>query len=169
MKNINDDYLTDEALEELISSVEAGPLLRPPKGFKSDIITQIQRKRKYKKNMQLFSYSMKVIAATAASVGIVLVVPNNISTDESKLSGVVSEWQEDNADSQSDNTDNQKDNADSHFGRIEKKHGRDTEKSYDERFIYRINKHMDEYVSIVNEKLNQFVRMEVNFNEEEEK
>ena len=160
MKNIKDDYLTDEALEELISSVEAKPLLRPPKGFKNDIINQIQRKRKYKKNMQLFSYSMKVIAATAASVGIVLVVPNNISTEESSLSGVVSEWQEDNAD-------NQKDNADSHFGRIEKKHGRDTQKSYDERFIYRINKHMDEYVSIVNEKLNQFVRMEVNIDEEE--
>ena len=160
MKNIKNGYLTDEALEELISSVEAEPLFCPPKGFKSDIISQIQRKRKYKKNMQLFSYSMKVIAATAASVGIVLVVPNNISTEESKLPGVVSEWQEDNADNQSDNTE-------SHFDRIEKKLGRDTKKSYDERVINRLNKHMNEYVSIVNEKLDQFVRMEVNFNEEE--
>lgn len=149
MNNIRDDYITDEALEELIASVESKPLMHPPKGFRDDIISQIRRKRKYKKNFQLFSYSMKVIAATAASLGIVLIVPDNISNEESTRPGIISELRDEI--------------AGGHNQFVQEK------KSYDEKIIYKLNKHMDEYVSAVNGKLNEFVRMEVNFNEKEEK
>lgn len=138
--NAKTDYLSDEALEKLIADVEKEPMLRPPVNFGDDVISRIQRKRKYKKNMQLFSYSMRVIAATAAALAIVLIVPDNISTEESRSPRYMSEWQL-----------------------------QEDKKPYDERFIYKLNKHMDEYVSMVNGKLNQFVRMEVKFNEEEEK
>ena len=152
MKNINDDYLTDEALEELIASVESEPLLHPPKGFGDEIIYHIRQKRKYKKNLQLFSYSMKVIAATAASLAIVLVVPDNMSKEEGPMTGIISQLQDEIQDGKLND---------------HRRFGQETKKSYDERFTYKLNKHMDEYVSIVNGKLNELVRMEVNINEKE--
>ncbi|MCH5249576.1 MAG: hypothetical protein J1E98_06575 [Lachnospiraceae bacterium] len=152
MKNINDDYLTDEALEELIASVESEPLLHPPKGFGDEIIYHILQKRKYKKNLQLFSYSMKVIAATAASLAIVLVVPDNMNKEEGPMTGIISQLQDEIQDGKLND---------------HRRFGQETKKSYDERFTYKLNKHMDEYVSIVNGKLNELVRMEVNINEKE--
>lgn len=170
MKNINDDYLTDEALEKLIASVESEPLLHPPKGFGDEIIYHIRRKRKYKKNLQLFSYSMKVIAATAASLAIVLAVPDNINREEGPMTGIISQLQDgiensqmNKAEDQDNIMKNQADGTNDH-----KQFGQERKKSYDERFTYKLNKHMDEYVSIVNGKLNELVRMEVNFNEKEE-
>lgn len=164
--NAKPNYLTDEALEELIAAVEAESMLSPPKDFRDDVLTQIRRKRKYKKNLQLFSYSMKVIAATAAALGIVLIVPGNISTEESRISGFVSEWQAGRTPGGS--AQEEKEQGDKASEVQEKKqYARETGKAYGDSFIYKLNKQMDEYVSIVNGKLNQFVRMEVNFNEEE--
>ncbi len=163
--NIKDTGFTDDDLEKLIAKVEAEGMLHPPKGFHDDVISRIRRKRKYKKNLQLFSYSMKVITATAAAIGIVLIVPGNTSTQENRISGFVSEWQE------SDETDVQK--------RLQKEeerkegernqYARKIERLQNGNFIHRINKQMDEYVDIVNGKLDQFIRMEVNINEKEEK
>lgn len=182
-------YFTDEALEDLIAGIEAEGMLHPPKGFHDEVISRIRRKRKYKKNLQLFSYSMKVITATAAAIGIILIVPDNISTQESPISAYMSEWQasdgiqdvrkrsqnkerrEEGKTTQEQNQDAQEkeESAQEEERKKEKKYVWSTKKSYDEQFIYKLNKQMDEYVSIVNGKLNQFVRMEVNFNEEEEK
>lgn len=187
--NIKDNGFTDAALEKLIAQVEAEGMLHPPKGFHDDIIDRIRRKRKYKKNLQLFSYSMKVITATAAAIGIVLIVPGNISTQESHISGFVSEWQE------SDGADLQKTSQNEKASEEEKKAQEKTQKEIQKRsqkeearrereknqyakkieriqngnFVHRINRQMDEYVDIVNGKLNQFIRMEVNINEKEEK
>ena len=149
MKNISGDYFTDKNLEELIASVEAEPLLHPPKGFEKDILSRIRRKRKCKKNLQLFSYSMKVIAATAAALMVVLMAPDYISEEENPGTGIISQIQEEKT-------------------KEHKQFGQETKKSYDEKFIYKLNKHMDEYVSRVNEKMDEFVRMEVKFNEKEE-
>lgn len=165
-QNLQSDYsFTDDALEELIAQIEAEGMLHPPKGFHDDIISRIRGKRKYKKNLQLFSYSMKVITATAAAIGIVLIVPGNISTQESNISGFVSEWQESNEkDAQKTS---QKEEA-----RKEKEknqYARKIERLQNGNFIHRINRQMDEYVDIVNGKLDQFLRMEVNINEKEEK
>ncbi len=189
-QNLQTDYgFTDDALEKLIAQVEAEGMLHPPKGFHDDIIDRIRRKRKYKKNLQLFSYSMKVITATAAAIGIVLIVPGNISTQESHISGFVSEWQE------SDGADSQKTSQNEKVSEEEKKaqekmqqeiqkksqkeelrrereknqYAQEKEKLQNGNFIHRVNRQMDEYVDIVNGKLNQFIRMEVNNNEKEEK
>lgn len=165
-QNLQSDYsFTDDALEELIASVEAEGMLHPPKGFHDDVINRIRRKRKYKKNLQLFSYSMKVITATAAAIGIVLIVPNNISTQESRISGYVSEWQE------TYGTDAQKrsQKEEERKERERNQYARKIERLQNGNFIHQINKQMDEYVDIVNEKLDQFVRMEVNINEKEKK
>ncbi|MBD5522748.1 MAG: hypothetical protein HDR03_16255 [Lachnospiraceae bacterium] len=189
-QSLQTDYsFTDDALEDLIASVEAEGMLHPPKGFHDDVISRIRRKRKYKKNLQLFSYSMKVITATAAAVGIVLIVPDNISTQESNIFGFVSEWQE------SDGTDKQKTSQNEKAAEEEKKaqekiqkeiqkksqkeearrereknqYAQEKEKLQNGNFIHRVNRQMDGYVDIVNEKLNQFIRMEVNINEKEEK
>ena len=166
--NAKMDYLTDEALEKLIADVEKEPMLRPPMNFGDDVISRIQRKRKYKKNMQLFSYSMRVIAATAAALAIVLIVPDNISTEESRLSG----WQPPKYSRQEVRVQEDEvrdDGTQQGNAQEDNKYVMAVRKPYDERFIYKLNKHMDEYVSMINGKLNQFVRMEVNFNEEEEK
>lgn len=83
MKNTG-SYLSDEELERLIAITEAEPMLRPPREFKNEIIGQIHRKRKNVKNIQLFSYSMKVFAATAAALTIMLVVPDNIRSEDTR-------------------------------------------------------------------------------------
>lgn len=165
-QNLQQDYsFTDDALEELIAQVEAEGMLHPPKGFHDDVISRIRRKRKYKKNLQLFSYSMKVITATAAAIGIVLIVPGNISTQESGTSGFVSEWQESNE------TDTQKklQKEEERKERERNQYAKKIERLQNGNFIHRINRQMDEYVDIVNGKLDQFIRMEVNINEKEEK
>ncbi len=164
--NLKFDYsFTDDDLEELIASVEAEGMLHPSKGFHDDVISRIRRKRKYKKNLQLFSYSMKVITATAAAIGIVLIVPGNISTQEGNVSGFVSEWQE------SGNMDAQKrsQREEERKEREKNQYARKIERLQNGNFIHRVNRQMDEYVDIVNGKLNQFIRMEVNINEKEEK
>ncbi len=87
-------YLSDEALQELIASVEAEPMMGPPKGFRDEIIDRIRRKRKRARNLALFSYSMKVIAATAAALCLVLIVPENVRPEESGRAGERLEWQD---------------------------------------------------------------------------
>ena len=165
-QNLQADYsFTDDDLDELIAQVEAEGMLHPPKGFHDDVISRIRRKRKYKKNLQLFSYSMKVITATAAAIGIVLIVPGNISTQESGMPGFVSEWQESNE------TDAQKklQKEEERKERERNQYAKKIERIQNGNFVHRINRQMDEYVDIVNGKLDQFIRMEVNNNEKEEK
>lgn len=93
-------YLSDEELERLIAMTEAEPMLRPPGAFKDDIIRQVRRKRKTAKNLKLFSYSMKVIAVTAAALGIMLIIPEdirpeNIRTEDSIGYGQIRKTQDD--------------------------------------------------------------------------
>ena len=52
------EYLSDEALEQLIAEVEADSLVRPPKDFKNEILHTLRRKKKHRKDAQLFLYSM---------------------------------------------------------------------------------------------------------------
>ena len=66
----------------------------PPKGFRDEIIEQVHRKRKRMKNVSLFSYSMKVIAATAAALSLILIVPENIRPEDGGKAGTMQEWQD---------------------------------------------------------------------------
>lgn len=139
-KSNSNAYLSDEALEKLISETEAEPLLRPPKEFKNDIVGQIYRKRKHMKNVQLFSYSTKVIAAAAAAIAIVLFVPENIRSEENIGSEQQRYWQE------------RRD---------------EVEEDYKENPVWQLNRKMNEYYDRLNDGLNQLIRMEVQLNEKE--
>lgn len=88
MNNIeNNRYLSEEELEKLIAMTEAEPMLHPPGEFQSEILGRLRRKRKHTKNLRLFSYSVKVFAATAAALTIMLIVPENILSEEMRRSG----------------------------------------------------------------------------------
>lgn len=133
-KNNMQPYLSQEALERLIAETEAGSMLCPPKGFKDDILNQIREKKQRIKNRQLFSYSMKVIVATAAALGIVLIVPMNLRSQEGKeaVENVGTTVSEQPQNMQSDGS-----------------------------FTLPLNTRLDEYCSQFNEKLNQLFGMEV--------
>lgn len=137
-KSNNTAYLSDEALQKLIADTESAPLLCPPKRFKDEILERIDRKRQYKKNMQLFSYSVKVIAATAAAIGILLFVPDNIEPEKTvrDREKYLLEQQE-------------------------------KEKSYVENPAWQLDRKINEYYDMLNDRLNQLLRMEVDFDEKE--
>lgn len=140
-KSNSGDYLSDEALERLISEIETEPLLQPPKEFKNDIVGRIRQKRKYMKNVQLFSYSTKVILATAAAIAIVLFVPENIRPETDM-----------NIEQQQHRQERYLENE-----------------GYEESPIWQLNRKMNEYYDKLNDGLNQLLRMEVHLNEKEEK
>lgn len=76
------EYMSDEELEQFIAEIEAEPLLHPPRELKNDILQTLHQKKKHQKNMQLFLYGMKVAAATAAAIMILLSVPDNLYSQE---------------------------------------------------------------------------------------
>lgn len=142
-------YLSDEALQELIAATEAEPMICPPKGFRDEIIDRIHQKRKRRKNISLFSYSMKVIAATAAALSIVLIVPENIRPNESGKSGMGQEWQEE-------------EKAEELALQKALSEEEDLEDAWMEQrgFLYRFSISLDEACSKLNGRLNQLVGTE---------
>lgn len=136
-KAISPNYLTDEALEKLIVSVEAEPLLHPPKEFKQDLINQIRIKRKKNKEKQLLLYSVKVIAATAAALWIMIVMPENILPEDGSRPVLIQERQDEIAEGQMQSLPDE------------------------DSFNNRLNNRLNIYCSQLNEGLNKLVRMEV--------
>lgn len=133
-KNNMTPYMTPEALERLIAETEAGELLHPPKGFKGEIMDRIYEKKRRIKNRQMFSYSMKVVVATAAALGIVLIAPVNLRNQEKAETAESAEMAEDE---------------------------QPWKPQSDGSFTFRFNTRLDEYCSQFNEKLNQLFGMEV--------
>lgn len=133
-KNNMKPYLTSEALERLIAETEAGELIHPPKGFKSEIMDRIYEKKRRIKNRQMFSYSMKVVVATAAALGIVLIAPVNLRSQEKTEIAESAEAAEDE---------------------------QPWKPQSDGSFTFRFNTRLDEYCSRFNETLNQLFGMEV--------
>lgn len=129
--------LSDEALLELIASVEAEPMMSPPKGFRDEVIAQVRRKRQRAKKISLFSYSMKVIAATAAAVSLILIVPENIHPEGG--AGERLEWR-------SEENPTEKEPEDT--------------RSNHENFLYRFSNRLDGFCSALNGRLNQLVGTE---------
>ena len=135
MNNIeNNRYLSDEELEKLIAVTEAEPMLHPPGEFKSEILGRIRRKRKYTKNLRLFSYSVKVFAATAAALTIMLFTPEHIRPEEVGHSVQEQTEQE---------------------GQVQ-----EMSQFFNGNFMYQLNEKMDDYCSQLNSRLNQLVGME---------
>lgn len=127
-------YLSEEELEKLIAMTEAEPLLHPPGEFKSEILGRIRHKRKQTKNLRLFSYSVKVFAATAAALTIMLFTPEYIRPEEAGDSVQEQAVQE----------------------------GQEQEMSqiFNGNLMYQLNEKMDDYCSQLNNRLNQLVGME---------
>ncbi|MDE6742874.1 MAG: hypothetical protein K2J95_03230 [Lachnospiraceae bacterium] len=73
------EYLSDEELEQLVKDVEAEPLHPAPEYLKNMILdkTEAYDKSGHKMStgMQLFVYSVKIMAAAAAAVIVILTVP----------------------------------------------------------------------------------------------
>ena len=127
----NSRYLSEEELEKLIATTEAEPMLHPPRGFKSEILGRIRRKRKLTKDLKLFSYSVKVFAATAAALTIMLILPENIRPEDAGPGKAVQEGQ-----------------------------AQEISQIFNGNFMYQLNEKMDDYCSQLNNRLNQLVGME---------
>lgn len=135
MNNIESNrYLSDEELEKLIAMTEAEPMLHPPGEFKSEILGRIRRKRKQTKNLRLFSYSVKVFAATAAALTIMLFTPEHIRPEE------VGHFTQEQTEQE---------------GQVQ-----EMSQFFNGNFMYQLNEKMDDYCSQLNSRLNQLVGME---------
>ena len=109
-------------------------MLHPPRGFKSEILGRIRRKRKLTKNMKLFSYSVKVFAATAAALTIILILPENVRPE---AVGYPVEEQT-----------------------AQESQEQELSQIFNGNFMYQLNEKMDDYCSQLNNRLNQLVGME---------
>lgn len=73
------EYLSDEELDQLVKEVEAKPLHPAPEYLKTMILDKAQAydksAHKMSAGMQLFTYSIKIMAAAAAAVIVILTVP----------------------------------------------------------------------------------------------
>lgn len=84
----NDDFsggLTEEALMELISQVEAEEMLHAPKQLKGNIFDKLQRERRAMKKRQVFTYRAKVLAAMAAALAVLIFMPNDRAESVQKV------------------------------------------------------------------------------------
>ena len=72
--------MTDEDIWALIEQTEREGMLDPPAGFQDEVLWQIRRQRKRKKDMQLFSYSTKVLMTMAATLFILFAVPETFDS-----------------------------------------------------------------------------------------
>ncbi len=73
------EYLSDEELEKLVDDIEAKPLCRAPEYLESMILnkakTYDRSAHRLSAGMQLFIYSVKIMAAAAAAITVILTVP----------------------------------------------------------------------------------------------
>ncbi len=73
------EYLSDEELAQLVKEVEAKPLCQAPEYLKPMILDKAEAydksAQKPSAGMQLFIYSVKIMAAAAAAVIVILTVP----------------------------------------------------------------------------------------------
>lgn len=73
------EYLSDEELDHLVKDVEAGPLWPAPEYLKPMILEKAgsydSNADKLSPEIRLFAYSVKIIAAAAAAVIMILTVP----------------------------------------------------------------------------------------------
>lgn len=73
------EYLSDEELDQLVKEVEAGPLCPAPEYLKPMILEKAgsydSNADKLPPEIRLFAYSIKIIAAAAAAVIMILTVP----------------------------------------------------------------------------------------------
>ena len=74
--------MTEKELAELIEQVESQEMLHAPVHLKHNVMEQIRRERNSAKSRQVFIYRVKVLAAMAAALMLVILMPND-STENS--------------------------------------------------------------------------------------
>lgn len=79
-------YLSEKELEELMEQVESHEMLRAPVHLKSNVMAQIRHERRGAKRRQIFSYRAKVLAAMAAALTLLILIPD----DRAEITGRIS-------------------------------------------------------------------------------
>lgn len=125
--------MTDEDIWALIEQTEREGMLDPPVGFQDEVLWQIRRRRKRKKDMQLFSYSAKVFMTMAATLFILFTVPETFNPKE----WISEQWMIGQTEAEQSNNDWQMD-ADG--------------------LLSRFNQTLDQYCSKVSDGLDQLVK-----------
>ena len=70
-------YLSEEELNALIVQVESQEMLRAPVHLKTEVMEQIRRERRGAKKRQVFVYRAKVLAAMAAALTLLILMPDD--------------------------------------------------------------------------------------------
>ena len=99
---MNDDYISDEELLDLINEIEEGAMLKAPVYLKGQILQQIQKEEKlrhrenftrqpiteHKKNIrkQLLAYKIEVIGTMAAAIIMLFLLPVSLPGDSNTMS-----------------------------------------------------------------------------------
>ena len=78
-------YLSEEELDELIRQVESKEMLHAPVHLKDNVMTQIRYEKRSMKSRQIFVYRIKVLAAMAAALMLVILMPDDHTE---KLGGI---------------------------------------------------------------------------------
>ena len=78
-------YLNDEELSALIDSVEEKEMLHAPAHLKANVIAQIRHDGHSAKKRQVFVYRAKVLAAMAAALAVLILMPVDGAEDEGNM------------------------------------------------------------------------------------
>ena len=79
------DYLSEEELDRLIRQVESQEMLHAPIHLKDNVMAQIRSEKRSIKSRQIFVYRVKVLAAMAAALMLVILMPDD---HMEKLTGI---------------------------------------------------------------------------------
>lgn len=139
--------MTDKDIWALIEQTEREGMLDPPAGFRDEVLWQIRRKRKQKKDMQLFSYSAKVFMTMAATLFILFAVPETINPKE----WISEQWMAGQTEIEQANSDRQAESE-----RSDPAWGKWTADA--DRLLNRFSQTLDQYCSKVNDDLDQLVK-----------
>ena len=71
--------MTEKELAELIEQVESQEMLHAPVHLKHNVMEQIRRERRSLKSRQVFIYRVKVLAAMAAALVLLILMPGDFT------------------------------------------------------------------------------------------
>ena len=83
------NYVSEEELLQIIESAETGITRNPPEYLKEQILRTVAKKDRSKQTKILLYFSAKVIAAAAASIALLFVLPTADPPDEAPRTPVV--------------------------------------------------------------------------------
>lgn len=139
--------MTDKDIWALIEETEREGMIDPPAGFQDEVIWQIRKKRKHKKDMQLFSYSTKVFMTMAATLFILFAVPETFNPKE----WISEQWMTEQTETEQEDNDRQTKAEQS--GSAREKWTADAD-----RILNKFNQTLDRYCSKMNDGLDQLVK-----------